>query len=147
MCFFCCKEQVDKYECAAERTRQALPAALVAGGESKKDAHVGLEMSVLLKQPRLHAVFIERYNTLWHLRLGLATAFLSAGAVNLVDVICSLLRAICTRNECHLDVAVLLVGSISIGLGWQLMRQHLTTNTSFLQRVLVAFNVSGRGHA
>ena len=68
--FFCCHKHVDKYKCAAIRTQQALPGTLVVGGESKTDAHLGLEMSVLLKQPTLHAVFIERYNTLWHLRLG-----------------------------------------------------------------------------
>ena len=47
-------------------------------------------MSVLLKQPKLHANFIERYNTLWHLRLGLAASLLAAGVTTLV--ICSFLH-------------------------------------------------------
>ena len=147
---FCCQKHVDEYRCArkcvARRTQQALPGAVIvrSRGESTKDAHLSLEMSILLRQPRLHAVFIERYNTLWHLRLSLATAFLMAGVVNLAHVIYSLLAAICTRNECCQDVVILIVGSISMGIGCFLMRQHLTTNTNFLRRVMVAFNISKR---
>ena len=145
---FRCQRHAYKYKCAREcatrRTEQALPGVVIAKDQSTTDEHLGLEMSVLLKQPRLHAVFIERYNTLWHLRLGLGTVFLWAGAVNLALVICSLLLAICTRNEWDPDVAVCIVGITSLALGWQLMRQHLTTNTNFLRRVIVAFMISKR---
>ena len=58
------RAQMEKYRRAIDRTRQALPGNLVVGDEPAENVHVGLEMSVLLKQPRLHAIFIERYNTL-----------------------------------------------------------------------------------
>ena len=147
VCFFYCQKHVDKYKCAAKRACELLPRDLVVGCESKTDVHLALEMFVLLKQPRLHAVFIERYNTLWHLRLGLAAAFLSAGVLNLAHAICSLLLKICTWDQCFQVVVGLIVGSISIGFGWQLMRQHLTTNTNFLRRVIVAFKLSERQNA
>ena len=81
-------------------------------------------------QPRLHAVFIERYNTLWHLRLGMAAALLSAGIVAL---------ALCGFASTGM---VAIVGLISITLGLLLMRQHLVTKTNFLTRVVVAFRMS-----
>ncbi len=149
---FCCRHLVREHKCAVRQVRAALPRDLQDVITRDQDAHLGLEMSVLLKQPRLHAVFIERYNTLWHLRLGLATAFLLASVVNLAHANCSLLhsllRAIGTRNACCQDVVGLIVGSIvgltSLALGWQLMRQHLTTNANFLRRVIVAFKISKR---
>ena len=33
-------------------------------------------MSVFLREPKLHVVFMERYKTLWHLGPGLAASFL-----------------------------------------------------------------------
>ena len=140
--FFCCRVQVKEYCCAIARAREAMPAALVVGNEPASSVHLGLEMSVLLKQPVLHAVFIERYNTLWHLRLGLAASFLLAGVVDLVVATCSIDLTPCLRNQRFPVVVGGVIGSASIVLGWLLMRQHLVTNTHFLQRVLVAFNIS-----
>lgn len=111
-----CRDQVEQYNCATERARQALPSTLVVGSESTANVHVGLEMSVLLKQPGLHAVFIERYNTLWHLRLGLAASFLVAGVVNLVFAICSLDVATCWRDQ-RSAIVTGLVGLVSLLLG------------------------------
>ena len=135
-----CRDQVEHYNCATERARQALPSTLVVGSESTANVHVGLEMSVLLKQPGLHAVFIERYNTLWHLRLGLAASFLVAGVVNLVFAICSLDVATCWRDQ-RSAIVTGLVGLVSLLLGRLLTRQHLTTSTNFLYRVIAAFNI------
>lgn len=144
---FFCTDHVKKFRCARERTRQAIPGYLSVGEESNGNVHLGLEMSVHVKQPALQTVFIERYNTLWHLRLGLAAAFLSAGAVNLTHAICSLCLTIYTRSPCSQEVVGLIVGLVSIGFGWQLMRQHLTTSTNFLRRVIVAFAISERENA
>ena len=102
--------------------------------------HVGLEMSVLLKQPELHAVFIERYNTLWHLSLGLAASFLPSRASSTWFAIGSLDVTTCCRNERSVIVTGL-VGLASFLLGGLFIRQHLTTNTNFLHRVIVAFNI------
>ena len=143
-----CRVQVEEYKCAKkwalERTRQALPGTLVVGnesGENGENVHLGLEMSVLLERPRLHAVFIERYNTLWHLRLGLAASLLVAGVVHLAFAIWSLDVTICLRDQCF--PAVIGVGGlVSIWLGLMLTRQHLVTNTNYLRRVIVAFNIS-----
>ena len=137
---FCCRAQVTAYRCAIKRARMAVPAALVVGNEPAASVHVGLEMSVLLKQPRLHAVFVERYNTLWHLRLGLAASFLLAGVVDLVVATCSLDLATCSRYQRAVVGGG--IGLVSILLGLLLMRQHLVTNTHFLQRVILAFKVS-----
>ena len=116
--------------CTRERRRSGAPA----------NVHVGLEMSVLLKQPGLHAVFIERYSTLWHLRLGLAASFLVAGVVNLAFAICSLDATTCCPAQ-GVPVVIGIVGLVSILLGLLLTKQHLVTNTNFLHRVVVAFNV------
>ena len=137
---FCCRAQVTAYRCAIKCARMAVPAALVVGNEPAASVHVGLEMSVLLKQPRLHAVFVERYNTLWHLRLGLAASFLLAGVVDLVVATCSLDLATCSRYQRAVVGGG--IGLVSILLGLLLMRQHLVTNTHFLQRVILAFKVS-----
>lgn len=154
------RDEVNEYNRAIDRIKQA-PGNLVVGDEPAENQHLGLEMSVLLKQPRLHAVFIERYNTLWHLRLGLAASFLVAGVVNLAfaiysvvvnltfATICSVVVkfAVCSfdATECcpvpGVPVVIVVVGLVSVLLGWFLMRQHLVTNTNFLHRVIVAFNV------
>ena len=39
-----------------------------------RDAHLYPEMLTFVRRPELHASFIERYNTLGHLRLGMATS-------------------------------------------------------------------------
>ena len=133
--FFQCRVQLRDYHCAIKRMRRALPDSSAVACESSANVHLGLEMSVFLRHPRLHAVFVERYNTLWHLRLGLAASFLMAGVVNLVFAICSL----CLQNQrCPVAVCVV-VGLVSIVLGGFLLRQHLITNTNFLQRLIVAF--------
>ena len=129
----------NKYRCAREHTRRALPGSMAVGHELKKEnAHLGMEMSVLLEQPRLHAVFIERYNTLWHLRLGLATSFLLAGVVNLGFAICSF-GVTMIPGVPHVTGVV---GVFSILLGRLLTCQHLVTNINFLERVAVAFKIS-----
>lgn len=58
--------------------------------KSDGNVHIGLEMAVFQKRRQLHADFVERYNTLWHLRLGLSAALLSAGIV--APVLCGLLH-------------------------------------------------------
>ena len=133
-----CHKQLEDYECAITRARQALPATMVVEGKSWPNMHVGLEMSVLVNQPRLHSVFIERYNTLWHLRLGLAASFLLAGVVDLGFAIVSLFTATCVRDQCF-PVVVGVVGLVSLLFGLLLTRQHLVTSTNFLQRVILAF--------
>ena len=149
--FFGCRAQLQEYNCAIKRARAAIPAALAVGDEPASNVHLGLEMSVLVKQPELHAVFVERYNTLWQLRLGLAASFLLVGVVDLVLAvvalvlnICSLDTTTCLRNQCLSVLAGGVIGLISIWLGWLLMRQHLRTNANFLHRVIVAFNISER---
>ena len=132
---------VDEYNSALIRTRQALPVTMLIGDEPDANVHVGLEMSVLLKHPSLHADFIERYNTLWHLRLGQAASFLVAGVVNSgVFAVCWIDVATCCRDQRLAVIGV--VGLVSILLGQLLARQHLVTNTNFLHRVMVAFNIS-----
>ena len=135
-----CRVQVEEYNSAIERTRRALPGALAVGDEPAATVHVGLEMSVFLREPRLHAVFIERYSTLWHLRLGLSASFLVAGVVNVVFAICSFDGTTCFRDQ-RFAVVIAVVGLISILLGLLLTHQHLVTNTNFLRRVIVAFNI------
>ena len=132
---------VDEYNAAVIRTRQALPVTMLIGDDPAANVHVGLEMSVILKQPRLHADFIERYNTLWHLRLGLAASFLVAGFVNwAVFAVCWFEVTTCCRDQ---RLAVIGgVGLVSILLGRLLTRQHLVTNRNFLHRVMIAFNIS-----
>ena len=156
---FFCGDQLKKYECAIKRAREILPDALAVEDDRAEgdpaNVHVGLEMSVLVKHPELHAVFLERYNTLWHLRLGLATSFLLVGVVDFVLVpvvalvlgICSLDTTSCLRNQCLPVLAGSAIGLISTWLGCFLMRQHLRTNTNFLHRVIVAFNISERTDA
>ena len=154
---FLCGAQFKKYESAIARvrevTKEALPDAL-ALEDDRPNEHLGLEMSVLVKHPELHAVFVERYNTLSHLRLGLATSFLLVGVVDfvlaggaLVLGICSLDTTSCLREQCLAVLAGGVIGLIATWLGWLLMRQHLRTNTNFLHRVVVAFNVSERKDA
>ena len=140
LCLAGCRVQVKEYDSAIKRARQALPRNLAVGDEPPANVHVALEMSVLLKQPELHAVFVERYSTLWHVRLGLAASFLVAGVVNLVFAICSFDVATCCRDQRHAVVAGV-VGLVSILLGRLLTRQHLVTNTYFLHRVIVAFKL------
>ena len=143
-CVFCCRAQVEEYHCYIKSARDALPSGLVVGHERCRNVHVGLEMSVLRKQPELHAAFVERYSTLWHLRLGLAASFLVAGVINVINVlfaICSLDITTCCRDQL-LAVLAGIVGAVSVLLGWLLMRQHLVTNTNFLHRVIVAFKLS-----
>ena len=134
--FSCCHLPLRDYKCAVKCAKQALPGSLVVGNESPENVHLGLEMSVFLEKPELHAVFIERYNTLWHLRLGLAASFLMAGVVNLAFVIFSL----CLPSKPFPGLVGVVV-VVSILLGRLLLRQHLVTHTNFLRRVIVAFNI------
>lgn len=97
----------------------------------ERDVHIRLEMAVFDRRPQLHANYIERYNTLWHLRLGLAVSLLCSGIVG---------PAIgCWWGNCHaLNICV---GVFAFLSGIVLMRQHLVTNTSFLNRVLAAYQI------
>ena len=76
--------------------------------------------------------FVERYNTLWHLRLGLATSLLLSG------LFCTVVGCVWCR---HLLPVSFSVGIVALASGIVLMRQHLVTNTSFLNRVLAAYQI------
>ena len=112
-------------------------------------------MSVLAKQPTLHATFIERYNTLWHLRLGLAASLLSAGVFDFIVGLVWFLPVCrsdsnsagciglpCCEDRPYVTNAGVVVGIVAIALGLVLMRQHLVTKTNFLARVVMAFDIS-----
>ena len=112
-------------------------------------------MSVLAKQPTLHATFIERYNTLWHLRLGLAASLLSAGVFDFIVGLVWFLPVcrsdsnsawciglLCCEDRLYVTNAGVVVGIVAIALGLVLMRQHLVTKMNFLARVVMAFDIS-----
>ena len=136
-----CRVEVEEYNRLIECTRQESPKPLLVGDESAVNVHVGMEMTVLLNQPRLHTVFIERFSRLLHLRLGLAAAFLVAGVVNASYLIWPL--KVMDLSQAMNGV----VGVISIMLGLLLMRLHLETNTNFLHRLIVAFRISDQANS
>ncbi len=125
----CCCDHVKQYKRAIGRVKRLNGDHDVVA--ECRDAHIGLEMRVFLRQRDVHANYIERYNTLWHFRLGLAASLLSSGLFNMVVG--------CVWCICPLPV---FVGAVGIGFGLLLMRQHWVTNTSFLNRVVVAFNIA-----
>ena len=90
------------------------------------------EMRVFVKRPDIHTTFVERYNSLWHLRLGLAASLLLSGPF------CAVVGFLWWR---HLLPVSLGVGIVALVSGLVLMRQHLVTNTSFLNRVLAAYQI------
>jgi len=96
---------------------------------STSDVHVFYEMEVLRKLPEVHATFVERYNTLAFLRLGLASSVLTAGFA------CLVLPCLKIAPAAY---------AISLGLFWVaagvlLLRQHLITQTNFLNRVAAGY--------
>ena len=99
--------------------------------DDERDVHIGLEMEIFDKRRQIHANYIERYNTLWHLRLGLAASLSSAGVFGPVVGF--------RWGTCH--VLSIGVGVVAILGGIVLMRQHLVTNTSFLRRIVMAFKI------
>ena len=127
---FSCCVHVAKYREAILRVKN------LGGGQAwpseDRDVHLDAEMRVFVKRPDTHATFVERYNSLWHLRLGLAASLLLSGAFSVV-VGCLWCR--------HVLPVSLTVGAVAIVTGLLLMRQHLVTNTSFLNRVLAAYQI------
>ena len=123
---FACCEHVANYENAKERIKRLRGHRMT---DTDGNAHVYPEMTVFVTRPELHANFIERYNTLWHLRLGLAASMLFAGFIDIAIgyLFCKLVPVV--------------AGAAAIVLGFVLVRQHLVTNTNFLDRVVVAFNI------
>ena len=130
---FSCCEHVAKYEGAILRIKKLRGDQAEYGDE--RDAHLDAEISVFIKEPDLHARFVERYNTLWHLRLGLAASLLISG------LFCTVVGCVWCR---HLLPISLSVGVVAMVSGLMLMRQHLVTNTSFLDRVLAAYQIVQR---
>ena len=134
---FRCSRHVERYEAARQRVRGATgrkSGFRHLAVKSDGDVHMGLEMSVLHAQPRLHAIFIERYNTLWHLRLGMAAALLSAGIVALA--LCGLMH-----DEGLPIAAAVVVSCVGLGLasGGQLdARRHRLLGLATLSGVIVA---------
>lgn len=125
-----CSVHVANYEEAIRRVKNL-------GGDQAwrsedRDVHLDAEMRVFVKRPDIHTTFVERYNSLWHLRLGLAASLLLSGAISAV-VGCLWCR--------HLLPVSFTVGVVAILSGLLLMRQHLVTNTSFLNRVLAAYQI------
>ena len=128
----CCRSELEKNE----KTRQEIDTICKSDCshltvDDKRDVHVGLEMVVFEKRRQLHANYVERYNTLWHLRLGLAASLLCAGVIGSAIGFC--------WGNCPLLTVCVAVAAISGGL--VLMRQHLVTNTNFLHRIVVAFKI------
>ena len=126
---FCNRKHVSEYKDAVSRIKNLNcgQAWLV----EERDVHLGAEISVFIGKPDLHARFVERYNTLWHLRLGLAASLLCAGVIGPAVGF--------WWGNCHmLNICVGVVAFLS---GVVLMRQHLVTNTSFLNRVTAAYEI------
>ena len=128
MKLFSCCEHVVKHEEAVQRVK-CLGSSEV-GKVDMRDAHLDAELDVFVRRRDVHATFIERYNTLWHFRLGMAASFLCAGVVGGGIGSC-----------CGNPLLACGVGSVGIIGGLLLMRQHLVTNTSFLNRVVAAYRV------
>ena len=128
MKLFSCCEHVVKHEEAVQRVK-CLSRPQV-GKVDIRDAHLYAELDVFVRRRDVHANFIERYNTLCHFRLGMAASLLCAGVVG------GGIGSCC--GDPVLASSVGIVGTIG---GLLLMRQHLVTNTSFLNRVVAAYQV------
>lgn len=107
---------------------------------TERDAHLYCETATFKRNSELHAKFIERYNTLAHLRLGLASSLFVGG---LLDVILGI-AAIWIDA---LSLWALWFGAVVLGLSLLLLRQQIITSTNFLNRVSVAFQVAMDHHA
>ncbi len=126
-----CRGHETKYQKAVCQIKE-IPVALPKFADKEMDAHLPLEMWVLVKQPALHATFIERCNTLSRLRLGLATALLCAG------LIAPILSYLCGQS---LAIGVCLVALVALVLGLLLLYQYFITQRNFLVRVEVAYDI------
>ena len=77
----------------------------------------------------------------------MGTAFLMAGVINLAASLWYVIVTVCWRGQ-QLDTVDFVTGLLGlvvlILLGRLLIRQHLTTNTNFLERLIVAFRISER---
>ena len=120
-------EHVVNYHDAEERIKALIGHRLTV--DADRHAHVYPEMTVFVTRPELHANFIERYNTLWHLRLGLAASMLFAAFIDIV------IGFLCC------ELPPLVVGVVAVVLGLLLVRQHLVTHTNFFDRIAAAFSV------
>ena len=125
---FSCCAHVTKYEDALLRMKN------LGGGQAwpseDRDVHLDAEIRVFVKRPEIYTTFVERYNTLWHLRLGLAASLLLSGPFS------AIVGCLWCQDGLALSFGV---GSAAFWSGVLLMRQHLVTNTSFLNRVLAAY--------
>ena len=109
--------------------RTRAPADAAAAGEL--DSHVYCDMSVMHRAPDLHYRFIERYNTLAKLRLGLATAFVLGGFGSLHALL-------------HLTaLEVLPLAALWEAVGLFMFQQYMRTDTSFLVRLATAYSLVG----
>jgi len=118
----------------SELTKKTEPKAFESLS-SEADVSLYCEIVTFKKDPELHAKFIERYNTLVFLRLGLASSFLVGGLLDVIHGIIAIFR---------LDGSslwILLFSIILLWLGLLLFRQQIVTMTSFLNRLSVAYQV------
>ena len=92
----------------------------------QEDAHLIAEMFALKHTPELHAKFVERYNTLLHLRLSLASSLVLSGLVNLALFWITLSLKLLTL------IAGLWIFAAVV------MYRAVVTNTGFFNRVIVA---------
>ena len=111
----------------------------------RRDEHLMLEIVALTRNKDLHGYFIERYNTLWHVRLALAAAFISAAVV--AGATCFAFAALDTTSSPQpsgqLSVAVM-ASLMSFVFGAVLMRQQVRTRTNFYRRVLLVYAEASR---
>ena len=105
-----------------------------------RDHHLMLEIVALARNKELHGRFMERYNTLWHVRLALGGAFISAGVVT--GIACLALAALGAKDSSASGEQVLLAAIltlVSLFFGGVLMHQQFRTQASFYRRVLLAY--------
>jgi hypothetical protein len=101
-------------------------------GAEDEDCHLVLEMLVMKSAPELHARFVERYNTLVHLRLGIASALMLAGLTNLSWLLIAP------------SVALVVLSAALLLTGLMMERQVVISQTRFLSRVAAAAVVAER---
>ena len=105
-----------------------------------RDHHLMLEIVALGRNKELHDRFIERSNTIRHVRLALGAAFISAGVVT--GVACLALAALGAKDSAASGERVLLAAIltlVSLFFGGVLMHQQFRTQASFYRRVLLAY--------
>lgn len=117
----------------SELTKKANP-KIFESLPSEADINLYCEIVSFKQDAELHTKFIERYNSLAYLRLGLASSFLVGG---LLDVVHGIIVWI---NE-GLSVSILLFSSALLGIALLLLRQQVVTMTNFLNRLSVVYQV------